>query len=329
MEWVIFFIIIIWIISESNDEEAKRKKESYENLMSSIEKKLKKEKIDKDEIFYEETFYNNIFNEYIFDNTELENAILYDYIFNKNLFDIEDGDIFLNKYESFFDETIIYDELFYNNIFDGNYFDNEVKTINLLLKKYDIKYIYHMTHIDNFENILTNGLLSHTTNLVNKRIDNAEVNARRNFIEPIYNKNVHDYVPFYINPKNAMLFVRKNIQDNLIILLFDNNLISQKYTLFTDGNSAVHRTKFFNKLNDLDKLNWECLHSEYWSDFEDGKRLKMAEVLVPQYVGIENLKAIICHNEDILYQIQSMGINIPVFVDKNKKFYFRDTYDYK
>jgi hypothetical protein len=78
-----------------------------------------------------------------------------------------------------------------------------------ILKKYNIKYIYHMTHKDNLESILENGLFSHNNDFVTNRIDNPDVNNRRNFFEPIYNKNVQDYVPFYFNPRNAMLYVKK------------------------------------------------------------------------------------------------------------------------
>jgi Zn-dependent M16 (insulinase) family peptidase len=59
-----------------------------------------------------------------------------------------------------------------------------------ILKNYDIKFIYHMTHVNNLQNILHHGLLPHGNNSVNNKIDNPEVNSRRNFIEPIYNKNV-------------------------------------------------------------------------------------------------------------------------------------------
>jgi hypothetical protein len=165
-----------------------------------------------------------------------------------------------------------------------------------ILKKYNIKYIYHMTHKDNLESILEDGLLSHNNNFVSKRIDNTEVNNRRNFYEPIYNKNVQDYVPFYFNPRNAMLYVKQNIQDDLIILAFDSKLLYTKESLFTDGNAAVNGTKFFNNINDLKKLNWECIKAKYWTSFEDGKRIMMSEVLVPNKVDIEYLRKIYCNN---------------------------------
>ena len=68
-----------------------------------------------------------------------------------------------------------------------------------------------------------------------------------------------------------MLYVNKEKQSILIILVFNNNLIYQQGALFTDGNASVNGTKFYNHINDLYKLNWKCLKSQYWNDFEDGK----------------------------------------------------------
>jgi len=193
------------------------------------------------------------------------------------------------------------------------------------LENYGIDYIYHMTHINNIHNILGYGLLSHNNNKVNSTIDNPEVNGKRNFLEPIYNKNVHNYVPFYFNPKNAMLYVNKNIQDNIIILVFDATLIYQNGSLFTDGNASVRGTKFFNNLNDLNKLDWKCLKSQYWNDFVDGKRKMMAEVLVPNKVKIDKLQKIYCNNYytknriELILEIELMDIEVEI----NENIFFK------
>jgi len=101
---------------------------------------------------------------------------------------------------------------------------------NQYLDSFAIKYLYHMTHKDNLERILQSGLKSHNyarrNNLMQNDIANNEVNDRRSRIEPIYNRSLHDYVPLYFNPKNSMLFVRRNIQDNIIILALAKTFLS-------------------------------------------------------------------------------------------------------
>lgn len=192
-----------------------------------------------------------------------------------------------------------------------------------ILKKYNIKFIYHITHINNLKNILQYGLLSHNNNFVNNKIDNPEVNNRRNFIEPVFNRNVHNYVPFYFNPRNAMLYVNKENQENLVILAFKPSLIYKEGSLFTDGNASANNTTFYKNINDLNKLNWKCIKSKYWNDFEDGKRLMMAEVLVPNKVDTKSLKKIFCINNHIKNHIDNLVRNYPdIEVQVNTKLFF-------
>ena len=104
-----------------------------------------------------------------------------------------------------------------------NVFSQEVKTkerdylVNIL-GQYGVSTINHMTHIDNLSSILDNGLISHNNPYCKRDISNQGVNARRERIEPIYNKKIHDYVPFYMNIRNPMLYVVQKNKE--MILLF-------------------------------------------------------------------------------------------------------------
>jgi len=189
-----------------------------------------------------------------------------------------------------------------------------------IMNDLEIKYIYHMTHYSNIKNILNNGLYSHSNALVHKHIDNKEVNDRRNKAEPIYKKNLHSYVPFYFNPKNPMLFVNKEYQNDIVILAFSRNLLFEESTIFTDGNAAANKTKYYKKIEDLGKLNWKCLHANNWIDFEDGKREKMAEILIPQKVSIQYLEKIYCYDSETKNYI--LNLNTQLQVEINTSFYF-------
>ncbi len=200
------------------------------------------------------------------------------------------------------------------------YSQSETKGLKYILDDYGIEHIYHITHYQNLESILENGLLSHNNDLVNERIDNAEVNDRRNKTETINYKNLHDYVPFYFNPKNPMLFVNKEIQEDIIILAFNRKLLLKEKTIFTDGNAAVNTTKYFNELDELDELNWGCIKSRYWNDYHDGKREVMAEVLFPKKVSTKHLQKIYCY--DKATQEYAMNLDEGIDVEVNKKLYF-------
>lgn len=169
--------------------------------------------------------------------------------------------------------------------------------INSYLEVFGINNIYHMTHISNVPSILQRGLYPHKNPFQQVDISDCDVNSRRSRNEPIYNKPIHSYIPFYFNPKNNMLSKRRSIQKDIVILVFPKDLILSQGAIFTDGNASTDRTRFYNRLNDLDKLNWDCIYtSGYYSGYPDGARTRMSEVLVPDYVSAEKIEGIICHN---------------------------------
>lgn len=178
--------------------------------------------------------------------------------------------------------------------------ENQMKQDQLasevVLDNYGIQYIFHMTHIDNLENILRHGLLAHGNPHQQKDISDCDVNNRRARLEPFYHKPIHSYVPFYFNPRNPMLYYRKDIQDDIVILVLKRELMLTEKCIFTDGNASADHTVFADEVDDLPFIDWECVHGKYWNDFPDGKRKKMAEVLVPNMVSIDNIEGILCNN---------------------------------
>ncbi len=192
-----------------------------------------------------------------------------------------------------------------------------------ILDNFGIYYIYHMTHKDNLNNILKNGLLSHGNRLVKTDISNQDVNDRRSILEPIYNRSIHAYVPFYFSPRNAMLYSRQEIQNSLIILALDRSLIYQPNSLYTDGNAAVDGTKFYNDLNQIQNLNWKCIHAKMWTDFQDGKRIKMAETLVFNDVPTKYIQKIFCRNSYLKQYIErEIKLNSKIKVEVNQDLFF-------
>lgn len=191
-----------------------------------------------------------------------------------------------------------------------------------LLDVYGIDAIYHMTHIENLFSILQSGLLSHANGLTKRDISNHSVNSRRHRREPVYGNSIHSYVPFYFNPKNAMLYVRKELQNDIVILSFDRNLILEDGSLFTDGNASADATRFSNNLNDLSMINWNCIRDERWTHYPDGKRERMAEVLVPNRVSTTRLNKIICHSTSTyIYLLKLLNGRVKIELNNNK-FYF-------
>ncbi|PKI12727.1 DUF4433 domain-containing protein [Colwellia sp. 12G3] len=174
----------------------------------------------------------------------------------------------------------------------------------------------HMTHIANLEGILANGLLAHNNPFQKVDISNQAVNNRRSGREPIYNRSIHDYVPFYFNPRNAMLFRnQQSFSQGLIIVLgFNKNIISTPGAVYTNGNAARNDTSFSNDEAFLEALNWDRVFSQRWVNYgkydESIKTAMMSELLIHGEVGIDDLEVIYCAtNEAKQYIIDNIDIH--------------------
>lgn len=157
--------------------------------------------------------------------------------------------------------------------------------------------IMHMTHIDNLDSIFKHGLLAHNNPYKKRDISNIEVNNRREKRENIYGRKIHDYVPFYFNPRNAMMY--KNRHEDVVVLEFSKELLFKDNVLFTDKNAATRSAHFYHKIDDLNKIDWGTLKSQSWIDQPNAQYVKqtmMAEVLVYKSVSIKYLRKIHCKN---------------------------------
>lgn len=193
-----------------------------------------------------------------------------------------------------------------------------------------ISHIYHITHIDNLRDIYKYGLLPH--NNVHRKIDisNQAVNARRERSEPIYGKSVHDYVPFYFNPRNAMLYkTQSDFGNKIVILRLKNELLLQNQVIYTNSNAAVNSARYSNNINDLhskDFIDFSKVFSENWSNHgirdDKLKQTMMAEVLIPKYVAYQAIDAIICFDQETReFVFKIIGSNkVDIIVDKSKFF---------
>lgn len=181
---------------------------------------------------------------------------------------------------------------------------NKEKPNSKFFEKYNIQYLCHLTHKDNVNNILKDGILSHhdALNLHDDRIDISDPGAQRwrDQDEPLYNRKIHDYVPLYIQPLNPMLYVRQELQRDLCWLEVSLAALDDKNTQFiiSDGNAASRETKFYTSVSKLDMLPWDVLKARTWFDLLDGKRKRCAEVLIYPKISPEHVVAIHCYCED-------------------------------
>lgn len=198
--------------------------------------------------------------------------------------------------------------------------------MDTLDENYRIEYLYHITDISNLQNILNYGILSHNQahnyHLLKKDISNQAVNDRRDKIENIYNRNLHDYVPLYFNPKNPMLSARRDIQDKIIILCIEKTLLYRNDVLISDGNAASSNTIFFKGRENLTELDWNCINASVWNKIEDGTRKRCSEILVPNKIHSNFFRKILVYSDKIVKLVEPIVKNRNIEIEINNKFYF-------
>ena len=147
-----------------------------------------------------------------------------------------------------------------------------------------------MTHVDNLKSLSNSGIFSRSAVRNFKNVANLDVVSRRSGIhEDVHGKPLLDYACLYFNPKNPMLYAKKEIQDSMAIIEVKKDVLKFGTTVYTDGNAASSDTRFFaggyNNFDCLGELNWDCIYASSWNDHEDGRRLRCAEVLVLKCIG--------------------------------------------
>ncbi len=160
--------------------------------------------------------------------------------------------------------------------------------------------IYHITHIDNLPSILASGCLWCECAAAQMRLSTVRIgyshlkNKRMDKRVPQFAGHVvGDYVPFYFAPRSPMLYTinRGNVEGydggQVPILHLVSSVEAATAScgswLFTDGNATSAATAFYDKLADLDTIDWDVMDKVYWNNTAedpDRERRRQAEFLV-------------------------------------------------
>jgi hypothetical protein len=178
------------------------------------------------------------------------------------------------------------------------------------------KGFYHMTHSDNLESILLNGIMSHKHVYANKMISvdisNKAIQNQRDRMENIFGRNIQDYVPLYINPQNPMMDsdkVQSFISNILLLEIVPHILVQEKYTLFSDGNAAEQQTNLYHNQNEMENINWQLLQEGKWMKGTESQRVMCSEVLIPNRVEVFYINRIILRDFSILEKVMRLYPN--------------------
>jgi len=199
---------------------------------------------------------------------------------------------------------------------------------------FGISYLYYMTPWENLESILQNGLLclnlvkSNNINYVSMAIKNIqEVRSERN----VNGRSANDFVPLFFSPKTPMLSKVKHEnlyhQEKIVYICINSEILGEEGVCFSDGNVANHNTKIYCDLNDLRKLHWKIIRDTYWKrpnvwEEQEAKRIKSAEVLVPERVDPCRFQKIVVYDKSMADFLRARFSNLSIPIEVNREFYF-------
>lgn len=181
-------------------------------------------------------------------------------------------------------------------------YDTTIRWRQHLLTKRGIRFVYHLSHINNLASIMAYDLLPlnrlKKVSLESKDISMPDVQARRDArkidLADGRSMSVHDFVPLFFRKLTPMLYKRKELRDQLCFLVYPVKAICSHEIdcVICDGNIASPRTKYWIDFGEngsnLDKINWDIVRCDRWTEYDDGSRLCAAEVLVqPKLVSSE------------------------------------------
>lgn len=152
---------------------------------------------------------------------------------------------------------------------------------------------------------------------------------------------LHSYVPFYFIPNSPMFFVQKNREfiDQIAFLVINRAILTTPGVLFTDGNAANQQLSQFGKeqvgitpataykpcmreyrpngphgtnqrlsniysdISQLPLLNWYEINGGRRADWEENKRVRSAEALMPYKMSIKTIQYIAVNRKETVNAI--------------------------
>lgn len=200
--------------------------------------------------------------------------------------------------------------------------------------------IYRLIHVDNLDPCLARGAL-HSPNhapadgITFRTIHRRDVQEGRQIqaVPTGPGGTVHDYVAFYFGPRSVMLYQLhtgwvegyREGQEPLIHLVSTCQSVAGAGLgfVFSDGHGLARFTAWYDRLSDLDKVDWEAVSAIWWKDTAedmDRQRRKQAEFLVHHSCPWSLVTEIGVYNEAARHSVESvlaargLGHAVPVQV---------------
>lgn len=193
---------------------------------------------------------------------------------------------------------------------------------SLFLDKTKRQSVYNIQSIDNIPSIIRHGILSYNRAAVleHKSIAMSDVQSRRDNILIPDGGSLHDYASAYFDPRNPMLYKRKNMAESLCVLAISSTILDINRTIVSDGNAASGYSRFYSPEEGISKLDFAIIYDKWWLDNDlceqlRRKRIKCAEILVPDVISYEYIVGAIVVNEQVQRKLARQNFQKDIVID--------------
>ncbi len=159
-------------------------------------------------------------------------------------------------------------------------------------------------------------------------------------------RSLHNYVPFYFCKHPPMLYVQRNagIQNQIVFFVISRAILKDQGVLFTDGNASTQqlsrkggeragivpatnnspcqrryrpggpcgtnesRSNFYSDVTFLEDLDWAVINGiRRIESLEEHKRIRSAEVLVPDSLALTKVQCIAVNTERMVQVVKTIA----------------------
>ena len=191
--------------------------------------------------------------------------------------------------------------------------------------------IFRFIHVDNLHIYLRRGGMHAAAcwpddGLIWKANHDEEVQSKRQtkHVPCGPGGTLHDYVPFYFGPRSPMLYrlhtgwVKGYTegQEPLVCLVSTAQTVATSNLgfAFSDGHGIAGFTKWFDRLADLEQVDWQASYATWWRDTVedmDMERRKQAEFLVHRFCPWQCVQEIGVLNRSMKAQVEAILAGFP------------------
>ena len=182
--------------------------------------------------------------------------------------------------------------------------------------------LYNIQAIDNIPSIMQRGLLSNekASRIKHKSIAMQEIQERREAVLIPNGMPLHRYANLYFDPKNPMLYKRKNENDSICILKFDRSILDFEGVIVSDRNASSGYASFYPPEIGLSEIDFRLVFASDWTDddlyaYYRKKSIKCAEVLVPYLIPYDYVVCAAVCSEDAQIKLEDSGFDRRIYVE--------------